>query len=549
MSEERGGEDSMQTPENDQAAAVVDIEARRRMRQKVEERVAAEEEQYGSGGDDGGEPDDKFVKYCLAANELGDGELFCRLHRDQYLFDKAAGNWLVWSGHHWQVDRMETARAAVESLAAEYGKMIPVLKKELSDCGEEEEGKKIRIRAQLKAVHERIRGLRTVKRRTNCLQMAHQCENPVAVDGKQIDCRPWKLACANGVIDLRTGELHPGRREDYLCKASPVEWHGIDADYRPWEDALTQMMDGNRQLVGFLQRSLGMSLIGEVMASAFFVWSGVGRNGKSVIAETICNVLGPLAGAIRSEMLLDQGRVASAGGPTPHIMRLRGLRIAFASETDDGCKISPSQVKWLTGRDRLVGRGPYDRLDIDFEPTHTLFLLTNHKPQAPVDDFAFWERMHLTPFPLSFVNRDPRAENERRANPNLPNELAAIYPGILAWLVIGCLEFQRGGLQPPPAVLQATEDYKRDEDLLADFIAECLEVTGDENDSLGSTKGHEVFSAWWKRRVSARSPSLKRFGGWMKKRFTATKKGTVAYIGVRLSGDGQTYLDGNWSGG
>lgn len=33
----------------------------------------------------------------------------------------------------------------------------------------------------------------------------------------------------------------------------------------------------------------------------------------------------------------------------------------------------------------------------DFTPSHTLQLVTNHLPKAPVDDFAFWERIQLVP--------------------------------------------------------------------------------------------------------------------------------------------------------
>ncbi len=521
---------------------VVKLEDIRQMQERVDRRRDELKEQDSSGGG-GDEFDAKFVGYCFDANELGDGELFCRLYGDRFVFDKAADHWLEWQGHHWQPDRMNRAQASIEGLVDQYTKLLEQNLEQLYKCTDDERKKQLRKRRD--GILARISGLRSTRRRSNCLTMAHTCETPLAITGDEIDRQPWKLACANGVVDLRTGALHPGRHHDYLCKASPVEWQGIDAACEPWETALMEIMDGNETLVAFLRRSLGMALIGEVMTSAFFVWTGIGRNGKSLIAETICQVLGPLAGTIRSEMLLDQGRVANASGPTPDIMHLRGLRIAFASETDDGCKISPSRVKWLTGRDQLVGRNPHDKYEVQFDPTHTLFLLTNHKPQAPVEDFAFWERMHLVPFDMSFVNREPQKENERTADPELPRKLREVYPGILAWVVRGCLEYKKVGLDPPPAVREATDEYKADEDQLGDFIAECIEATGDPEDTMNSTQLHDIFSKWWRRRVHRNPPSQKRFGGWMKRRFDWKRSGYVHYVGIRLSIIGEEILEGS----
>ena len=504
------------------------------IRRQVEARTLEEQEKYGidSGGDVETVIDSSFVRRCLRMNELGDGLLYKALHQGLFLYNKSMDCWMTWAGHHWDVDRLDQAKAAIENVVAKYIEEAKVVSKELRAL-DDNSNKEGNLKFLRKELNSRAFKLRTTRRRNNCLLMSHTCEEPLAIRGDEIDNHPWQLACKNGVIDLRTGELFDGKPEDYLLKACPVEWQGIDTPCEIWEQSLDVIFSGNKRLVRFLQRVFGYALLGEVRQSLLVVLAGQGRNGKSMIVETLSEILGPLAGAIRSEMLLDQFRTASSSGPTPDIMALRGLRMAFASETDDGCRISPSKVKWLTGNDKLTGRNPHDKYEVQFKPTHTLFLLTNHKPHAPADDFAFWERVVLVPFELSFVDREPKSENELRADPDLPAKLRDELPGILAWLVKGCLYYQRGGLNPPPVVKEATAEYQRDEDLIADFLEDCCLL--DPDYTSGATALYQVFESWWIKNVSKKVPKQKRFGTLMKKRFKREKlSGTYRYIGVGI---------------
>jgi putative DNA primase/helicase len=281
-----------------------------------------------------------------------------------------------------------------------------------------------------------------------------------------------------------------------------------------------------------MRRMFGYALLGGNPENVFVVLEGQGRNGKSLVVETVSWILGDLAGPIASELLLDQGRMRSSTGPTPDIMSLRGLRLAFATETDEGCRISPSRVKWLTGGDTLLGRNPHDKYTTQFPPTHTLFLLTNHKPHAPADDFALWERLLRIPFELSFVSREPQAQNERRQDRTLKSKFRAEASGILAWLVRGALEYQRQGLDPPPRVKEAVQEYRRDEDILADWIEErCL--VGEQFQA-SATELYKDFHDWWEENVSKKVPKQRAFGRWLAKKFTKDKSGTVSYQGIGL---------------
>mgnify|MGYP000457002986 CR=1 FL=1 len=471
----------------------------------------------------------QLLKECFDAAELGDGLVYAILHEGFFIYNKSAQEWLRWNGQSWDLDIMDLALANVEAVANVYaGALQEIMEAEAPDESEQERQKR-----KIKLYNKRITKLRTERGRQNCLKFA--TTNPsktTATTGDIFDQNPWLLACKNGVVDLRTGELYPGQPGDYISKASPVAYPGIEAPCPTWDKTLREIFGEETDIISYMARLFGYAITGLSSENVLPVLWGQGRNGKTTIVEVISRILGPLAAPIQAEMLLDQGRNRSSAGPSPDIMALRGLRLAFASEADEGRKFSPSRIKWLSGSDTLVGRAPHDRRETTFSPSHTLILLTNHKPHAPSSDFAFWERVHLIPFNYSFVDRAPQKDNEFRADKDLSDKLEAEATGILAWMVRGCLQWQQMGLNPPDIIRDATDEYRRDEDLLADFIEDRCYIHPDA--FVHASALYDDFKQWFENNVSKRPFSQKKFGNLLKDRFEKEKKGTVIYHGLRL---------------
>ncbi|MCP4746503.1 MAG: DNA primase, partial [Desulfobacteraceae bacterium] len=389
-----------------------EVEAR-----KKEESAKNEKKKLGDG-----KINNKFIRNCLEMNELGDGILYKTLNKGQFVFNKSSDSWLSWNQHHWQVDQMDKAKAAVERVVEKYIEAkfdIAAQIKELDD----KDPRKVYLISIMRNLSNRVNSLRSVRRRHSCLTMAHTCTDPIAIRGDEIDQNPWLLACKNGVIDLKTGEHRPGKPEDYLLSASPTEYKGIDAPCPNWISFLHQIYEENdlekdepHPKTEFIQRLFGSAIVGEPIEHIFPVLTGIGRNGKGTLIKVISHVLGSLSGPIRPEMLLEQYNTASSSGPTPDVMALRGLRIAISQETNNNCRVNAAKVKWYTGGDDLVGRNPHDKYEVMFKPTHTIFLVSNYKPHAPADDYAFWERVIAVPHNLSFVDC-PDKPHERKKDP------------------------------------------------------------------------------------------------------------------------------------
>ena len=507
----------------------------------------------------------KLIQECLNANALGDATLYAALFRDRFVYCKDMKEWFEWNGNFWQRDVMDHSHAAVEKVCEQYlneyrsigeeiiklsTARVPDPEAKATEDEEAEESPKEsprvkKLKERQGALLKRVWQLREPKRRDACLKFAHQIEDPLAIISESLDLHPMLFACANGVIDLTTGTLKPGRPGDYLTLASPIEFKGIDEPAPLWEKSLVEISGGDsekppgdprnanaEEMASYYQRLFGYAITGLVKEKIFPVLYGkTGWNGRSLIVDTITNIMGEMAGPIQTEMLLAQKFAKSASGPSPDVMSLKGLRLACASETEDKQHFAASKIKWYTGTDKLVGRWPNDKRQIRFDQTHTLLLMSNYQPSAPPNDKSFWERMHLIPFDISFVNRDPQEAHERRANLDLGKQIRAEYPGILAWLIRGCLLYQRDGLNPPKCVREATEKYRRGEDLLADFIDECC--IREPGAKCKSSVLYKRFVEWYHENIGKKEESGTWFGKQISQKFERSKSnGCVVYFGI-----------------
>lgn len=507
------------------------------IKRQVEERVKAEAQGIKKDIPSGDELTPKFIKECLRAKDLGNGMLYAAIHKNQYILNKSIGEVYKWGGHHWELDELNEHVGAVENVTDVYlkgaGELTGAIEASVKD-GDKNLTKD--LQKQQKFFYARAGAIREFTGRSNTIKFAFtNRDNALCVNNDQFDNKPMLLPCNNGVIDLTTGNFHDGQPEEYLLNASPVSWEGIDTPAPAWEKFLLEIFEGDVEMVEYMGRLFGYAITGltkEKLLPIF--WGPHGNNGKSTIVEIIKTVMGPLAIPIPSEVFLSQ-RFTSTG-PTPDILSLKGLRIAFGSETDENRRFSPSKVKWLSGKDTLTGRNPYDKRPTTFYPSHTLFLMTNERPGAPTDDKAFWTRVRLIKFNLSFVDYKPKEDFERPADLDLFEKLQAEASGILAWLVRGCLIWQQNGMNVPFKVTRETLRYQREEDNLTDFIEDICIV--DKSLEVGATALYSSFREWWINNIDEeekRVPSQKRFGKMMTRRFKKEKKGTYKYIGLDLS--------------
>jgi len=353
----------------------------------------------------------EFVQECLQDEEEGDARLYAHLFRGKCVYDHTEGMWYEWQGHHWERDDCK------HSLLLASGPLASVYLDASAQLAEEAAQAYLRITS------------------------------------REWDTHPWLLACANGVLDLQSGELQPGKPYHYLKTAIPTEWTALETPAPRWDQFLQEIFQDKPEqereaLVAFLQRLLGYGITGSTAHHVFTILYGEeGRNGKDTLLDTLKDVLGPLVGAVSNDLFVAQDKFRASGAPTPHLCDLQGKRLVWGSETRQGDKLNIAQIKLLSGGGEISTRQLHGR-QYSFTPTHKLLLMTNYKPHADARDQAFWSRACLIEFGIRFVTH-PHASNERQADPRLKDKLKEERSGILAWLVRGCFAWQQQGLAQP----------------------------------------------------------------------------------------------------
>ncbi len=368
--------------------------------------------------------------------------------RGQFLWNRGLG-WLAWDGVAWrQSDDVAVIEALREFM---IGKYVAAAR-----SGDDERAWRSTLsRARLAALADLARGM-------------------LAVPVEAMDADPWALNTPGGIVDLRTGHIRPCDPAALLTRSSRAAPSTVPSPV--WERFVGEILP-DADVRTYLQRVLGLALVGEVREHHLPILNGVGANGKSVLAGAIMHALGDHATEVDPDLLV-------AGRHVRHrtfLMRLRGLRLAFVSETDRAATFAESELKRLTGGDpieaNLMHRDP-----VTFAPSHSLVMVTNHLPEVSADP-AVWRRLSVVPF-------DEVIAPERR-DPGLPERLRGEAPGILRWLLLGTAAYVRHGLAAPQAVRVRTDDYRADSDHLARFLGEVCEV--------GPTRevgAAELYAAW-----------------------------------------------------
>jgi putative DNA primase/helicase len=434
-----------------------------------------------------------LLEFC-EGGEAGDAELFVHLNKDRLVYDHAAGEWVQFTGGHWKSCEINEPLALAGNLIGIYA--AEAEKASFRRLNAVRNGDERAAKAAAKVQDTFLRKITILRRRqhrTNVLTLAAAGDQSLGISGRQWDTKPLLLPCLNGVLDLETGDFRDVRPTDYIRKYSPVAWAGFDAPAPRWGAFVHEILGDDLEKAAFLKRLLGSSITGEVNEAVFPVLWGAGRNGKTVLLEILAYVLGPLAGPVQSELLMQQKFPRSAAAPSPDIMAFRGLRLVWASENSEGKYLDSGKLKWLTGGDSLVGRGPYDKRMIVFKPTHSLLLVTNFRPAGNPQDEALWARVLSIRFPFSYVD-SPIKENERARDPQLADDLKKEAPGILAWLVEGFYAWQEKGLAPPPSIQMETVEYRRSDDSVTSFIETCCVIA--DGKMARSTDLHDAYTSF-----------------------------------------------------
>jgi putative DNA primase/helicase len=387
-----------------------------------------------------------------ALTDTGNAERFAGRFQDELIYVTKWKCWLHWNGIRWTRINERISEFAVviaKSIFHELeGVNNPDRQKNISNWAINSQSV-FRLEAMVKVARAKL-----------------------IIEPDQLDTDPWLLNCRNGMLDLKQGKLLPHDPKKFLSNLCDVEFDP-EAKCPAWINFTREITSGNEELTQYLQRLVGYCLTGETVEQAMFIFQGSGLNGKSTFLETIKFVMSDYAAKAQAESFLKKKNERINND----IAGLAGKRLAIASEVAKGRSLDESLVKELTGGDSITARKLYAE-HFTYKPQFKILLGLNDAPDIEGRDNGIWRRIHL----IKFDHIVPKDKVDKFLMSKLQKEA----PGILAWAIKGCLDWQRDGLAEPEYVRTATQKYREDND--------PIELYLNENTEDGSRKNPEYWT-------------------------------------------------------
>lgn len=342
----------------------------------------------------------------------------------------------------------------------------------------------------------------------------------IAKSSENWDRDPWLLGTPAGTVDLVTGKTRVAVAADFITRTTAVS-PAASAYCPKWMAFMKEATAGDEDLIRFLQQIAGYALTGSTKEQSLFFIYGPGGNGKGIYVNTIAAILGDYA----TTAVMNTFTASKNERHTTDLAMLRGARLVTASETSQGAKWDQQRIAALTGEDMITAR--FMRRDnFTFRPEFTLVIVGNYKPSLSSVDDAMRRRFNIIPF----------THKPARPDHNLYEHLRPEWPGILKWMIEGCLDWQADGLQRANSVVETTERYFYDEDTIKHWLEDECEVEMD-NPHINAASS-ELFKSWsgFCKRGGEYAGDQKTFKNAMEKvgfSYKRTKAGIICH-GVRL---------------
>lgn len=372
---------------------------------------------------------------------------FVRDRAENLRFNDGLG-WMFFNGRYWERDDQQ----AMDLLRRYLTRMR-------SDAGSE----------GVDAIQRLCTRLLTFRKIKDTLALAATMPE-VQVKAEDFDNQPFKVNFQNcTVVFKKDGSYRrePHNRNDYLTSSIPSDFNDSMKDESEFARFLKRIFDGDTATILYLQKRLGMALMGNVGDSKALILYGDGANGKSVLAGVLQECLGEYCYPVPSSTLT--GRGGSDGGGETKVASLQGKRVGLVHEFGSATQLNDERFKMLTGGEALIsGRHLYGR-HFSFRPVTAFVIMSNYLPSVQDHSHGLWRRMALINFPVQI----PEAEQDRGLMRRLVENEREF---ILYWLIEGLAAYLEEGAEPPVSSMVAMEDYKQGEDAIGSFLQENYEA-------------------------------------------------------------------------
>ena len=311
-----------------------------------------------------------------------------------------------------------------------------------------------------------------------------------------LDSHVHLLGFENGVYDLRMHEFRGGSPDDYISFSTGRHYHPHEPESVEAKeiDLYFRQVFTNANVCKYFKDLLILLIDGGIRQEKFYVFTGNGSNSKSKILELVQKAVGEYY-CILPIALLTQKRVASNSAQS-ELERTKGRRVAVMQEPGESEKLNIGLMKELSGGDIIQCRGLFKE-PVEFRPQFKMIMTCNELPEVPGDDGGTWRRIRVIEFTSKFCDTpDPRKANEFPIDPELADKFERWSDAFISMLIDHHKKTDPRLIKEPMEVRIATESYKKNNDVIGQFVEDRIEAVDDAQCRIQLNTLYGEFKSW-----------------------------------------------------
>ena len=312
----------------------------------------------------------------------------------------------------------------------------------------------------------------------------------------------------NGILKLDDMTLVP-HSPDYMSTIQiPSKWVDRESDTPVFDKYLDTLTNGDKGIQKLLLQYMGICLsnIPGYLLKKFLILYGEGDTGKSQLKRLLEMLLGS-----RNCCPIGLDKLESEFGP----INLRYKRLAGSADMNYVSVKELSTLKSMTGSDSIFANRK-GLTPVSFVYTGLFWFCANRLPKFGGDDGP-WVFARICP--VYCGNVIPKAEQDTM----ILDKMYAEREGIIYKAIQALLEVIANGykLDEPQSVIAARAAYSKDNSIVSEFAAECLESSGTTPASECSSINeiYRIFTLWCKSNNNGHTLSKKDFKNGLARHF------------------------------
>ena len=284
-------------------------------------------------------PQPDQVKYSIVEFDIA--MVLYQIFKDKYVCTNVTKNiWYEFKNHKWQeCDAGTSLRLAIsQDMYQIYSKKTQESLQKMVDSEDKDTQKKYQIRTA--TLTDIALNLKKTTDKNNIMREAREIFKDDQFH-KKLDANTNLLCFNNGVFDFEQNIFREGRPEDYISMSTNIDYKPYDKISKKIKGELELFMEQlfpKKELRDYMYQHLASTCIGNNINNTFNIYTGCGRNGKSILVDLMGKCLGDYKGTVPIT-LITRGR-SNIGSATPEIARLKGLRYAVMQEPSKREKIN-----------------------------------------------------------------------------------------------------------------------------------------------------------------------------------------------------------------